>query len=434
MRTRSVVALLATAMMTGRHAAADYAGIGVEETAGMARERWPVQVGVTVPADASPDSLRLVQVVAEEPLREVPFQLLAVTDNHGLDERWRQLRNIQSFEIAFATDLPAHASLDFRLYYHPPDREITPAADSPALDVDKGDGLARVVDTGPARFTFRSDSGQMIQYELAGSGYIPQLLRERHNPVHGAGDLRTTRNNVRFWDIEDESHGVTYEETSGPVTWRLVRRGFLPHTDRQVEVTVTYAAFAGQPFLFTSSHIHFHSDWAVSGLRNNQLVFDRGFHTHGVYVTHEGELHTARAFDPESPDTHFDRLGVDPLPPDLPFIGMLHEDRGYGIGLVTLGRANLSSRRTVSPQDGSAYYHFLDSSLFGAGSPRNFFYVVRYEATQGNHRLVIPSGSVFASRSAILVYPVGTRDEETRYDELTHWIRMLRHPPRVYAR
>ncbi len=433
MKTIRYILILAV-LTGGRSVAEDYAGITVEETAGIAREYWPVQVGVTVPADASADSLVLVQVDTGDNLRAVPFQLIAEIDSHGWDERWRQLRDIKSFEIAFLTAIPAHASLDFRLYYGEPDADVASVPESRPLTIEKGEGLARRVDTGEARFEFRSDSGQLIKYQLAGAGYTPELLRQQNNPVHGAGDLRTTRNNVRFWDLDDESHGLTFDESSGPITWQLLRSGYMPHTDKQVEINVMYKAFAGMPFIVTSSHIHFHSDWAVSALRKNQLVFDRGFHTHGAYMNHDGELHAVRAFDPESPDTHFGTLGLDPLPPDLPFIGMLHEDRGYGIGLITLDRANLQSRRTVTPQDGGAYYHFLDSSLFGAGSPKNFFYLVCYEAYHGNHHLVIPAGSTFASRTAILAYPVGTRDDETRYDDLKRWIDKLRNPPRVYAR
>ncbi len=431
MLSASILALL----MAVTPVSGDYAGIAVEETAGIARDRWPVQVGVTVPAEAAAGTLRLVQVDAEENLREIPFQLIAEIDSHGLDQRWRQLRNIKSFEIAFLTPLPAHASLDFRLYYNPPQQDIAPPVETYGLSVSKEDGLGRTIDTGVARFAFDPKSGQMIQYRLAGSEYTPQLFRgDRHNPVHGSGDLRTSRNNVRSWNIEEESHAIQIEETSGTVTWQLVRCGFMPHTDRQVEVTVTYTAYAGMPFLYTSSHIQFHSDWAVSALRNNQLVFSRGHHTHGVYITDDGQAHVIRAFDPEEPNTYFDRLGLEPLSPDIPFLGMLHESRGHGIGLIPLGRANIQGRQTLSPQDGGAYFHFLDSSLHGVGSPNNFFYLVRYEACQGNHQMVIPAGSVFSSRTAILAYPVGNPEVDTRYDELKRWVRMLRNPPRVLAR
>ena len=433
MKTR-LVALAFTVFFCAEYAAADYAGIAVHETAGLARELWPVQVGVTVPEETSTDSLVLVQVGEDGSLQEVPFQLIGEIDSHGLDNRWGRLRNIKSIEIAFVTELPADASLDFRLYYSEPEVDVLPASASPRLNVESGEGLARIVDTGEARFEFHPDSGQLIKYTLAGAEHTPELLRERNNPVHGAGDLRTSRNNVRFWDLEDESHELTFDESVGPATWQLVRSGYMPHTDQQVEISVTYTAFAGMPLLLTSSHIRFHSDWAVAALRMNQLVFDRGFHTHGAYMTHDGQFNIRRAFNPEDPEEHFGTLGLDPLPPDVPFIGMLHEERGYGIGLVTLGRDNQRTQRVHVPQDGGAYYHFLDSDLFGAGSPRNFLYLVRYETYQGNHHLVIPSGSLYSSTAAILAYPVGGQNDDDRHYEVKRWIRMLRNPPRVYAK
>ncbi len=429
------IGLAVAVIMCGGHARADYAGIAVHETAGLDRTFWPVQVGVTVPMDASADSLILAQVNQDGSLQEVTFQLIHELDYHGLDERWRQLRDIKSFEIAFVTQLPAHAELDFRLYYNPPEQEMTPAAESPTLTVETGEGFARTVDTGAARFTFHPASGQLLTYELADTGFTPRFYRsERTEPVHGSGDLRTSRNNVRAWNHEDETHGLSHEESIGPITWQTVRSGYMPHSDRQIEVNVTYIAFAGMPFIITSSHIPFQSDQAVSALRKNQLVFSRGHHTHGVYMTRAGTIDAIRAYDPDHPDTHFGDLGVGSLPPDLPLIGMIHENRGYGIGLVTLDRANLRSRRPLSLPDGGAYYHFLDSSLHGIGNPRNFFYLVRYEAYQGEHRLVVPAGSVFSSTTAILAYPVGAPEDGARFDELTQWVHMLRNPPRIYAK
>lgn len=434
MKARLTVLALMTALWA-QNAAADFQTITVEETAGIERELWPVQVGVTVPADTPSDSLVLVRVREDGSLQEIDFQLINEIDSHGVDERWSQLRDIKSFEIAFVAALPANAALEFRLYHAEPESEIAPAENSPRLDVQTGEGFARVVDTGAARFDFHPSSGQLIKYELAGTGHVVEFYRGGENhAAHGSGDLRTSRNNVRSWDHEDESHGLTSDETMGPVTWQLVRRGYMPHTDQQIEVNVTYTAFAGMPFIITSSHIQFHSDWAVAALRTNQLVFSRGFHTHGAYMTGDGNVHTARAFNVDDPEEYFGDLGLGSLPAELPFMGMVHEDHGYGIGLVTLNRANQRMRRVAATQDGGAYSHFRDSDLHGVGNPSNFFYLVRYEAYQGNHRLVIPSGSLYSATSAILTYPVAGDGEDDRYDELKRWVEMLRHPPRVYAR
>lgn len=422
------------------HAAPEYAEIAVHETAGLHRALWPVQVGVTVPAAASADSLVLARVEEDGSLQAVAFQLVGEIVPRGVAERrpgspWANLRDIKTLDIAFVTELAADASLEFRLYYGAPEADVAPAAELPGLEVTRGEGLARTVNTGAARFEFHARSGQMTKYGLAGNDYTPEFYRnEQNEPIHGSGDTTTSANNVRNWNLEDEAHGLTYQETTGPITWQSVRSGYIPNTGGQLAITVTYKAFAGVPFVITSTQVYFHSDYAVRQLRSGQLVFSRGFHTHGVYLEPGGGFEVRRAYDPDDHAKHFGDLGVEWLSPDIPFIGMLHEDRGYGIGFVTLDRANYRTRQTAFPQDGGARYRFMDSSLHGAGNPRNFFYLVRYETYHGNNRLVIPAGSRFNSRSAILAYPVGDKAEDGRYEVAENWVTMLRNPVMFYAR
>ncbi len=431
-----------------------FSTIDIHETAQLDRENWPIQIGVPVDAEADRETLRLLRVCDEGKLHETRFQALTEVEPVFFGDRTPRGRQLKMVEIAFQTDLPAGATRNFRLYAGQPEQNVTPIDEPetlPELRSETGERLARTIDTGVARFAFHRDSGQLLNYRLHGNDATPGFVLGHqdpplHLPVHGSADLWSPPHswgNVRAWDPDDAAHNIAYEETAGPIAWRMLRTGYVPNAN-QTEVSLSYTVFAGMPFIIESTHMQMAVNMQVNAVRNNQLVFSRGEHTHGIYMTHDGEVQAARGYDPDDPEKRFHLLDVRPLAPDIPFIGMFHENRGDGIGMTTLGRVNQNTRGLVPPQDAGSSYYFFDGAIH-SNEARNFFYFVRAEIFPAVYldrtthpywhwyATVVPEGSVFSAQSAILVFPLGD-DEATRFDELTYWIERLRNPPRVEVR
>ncbi len=208
-----------------------------------------------------------------------------------------------------------------------------------------------------------------------------------------------------------------------------------------IEATVEYTAFPGLPLLFASSTVRLTEDRLINALRTDQLIFTRGLQTHGVYIDHNGRKHTVRMYDPNRPEQGFTQVNLRPLPPDLPFIGLYHEARRDGIGIVTIDHHIRNHDGPVSVGGDAAYFYFYDGKAYE--SP--WVYMCRGEVHHIDidgrpHNLinakfittVVPAGTLVATHSAIVVFTVGEgAGDEPRLDEVERWTRLLRTPPRV---
>ena len=113
----------------------------------------------------------------------------------------------------------------------------------------------------------------------------------------------------------------------------------------------------------------------------------------------------------------------------VPWLGLFHHRLRYGISIVNLSRFTLSGaadRRDLE----NAYYYFNDYGDHGTGANAylNFLYVTRLLAGG----TVVPKGSVFAERSAFLVFKVG--DDPAPFADVSRWAEMLRQPVKVEVR
>jgi hypothetical protein len=198
-------------------------------------------------------------------------------------------------------------------------------------------------------------------------------------------------------------------------------------TSNGVKTSVTYTAFAGMPFLLESSSMEFTANTYVNAVRNNELVFNRGQHTHGVWIDEAGKVNTILGYDPAEPKKFRGYLGSvdDPM---IPFVGLFNNTQRYGIGIVNLARLDYAPLSIASTQDRSRYY-FLDYGDHGTGEHYdwNFMYVSRSEIPSAT---VVPKGAIFAEHSAFLVFRTDA-DPAKQFDEVKRWTRMLRQPPKV---
>jgi len=232
------------------------------------------------------------------------------------------------------------------------------------------------------------------------------------------------------WNCERPATCPEMAIVRGDLAFRMVRRGRMWSAEN-VQATVCYTAFAEMPFLLESSEMEFTAATAVKAIRHNELVFSRGFHTEAIWPDEQGVPRTTAIYNKPDPKKF---LGiVQTVSPDIPWLGLLHDEKRYGIGIVNFFRREAtidgSSARTEN-----ARYYFLDYGAHGTGEryDYNFAYMCRalyYEGTR-SAPVQIQAGTVYEERSAFLVFTLGT-EETGRYTDLLKWVQLLREPPIV---
>lgn len=426
--------------------------IEVREPAGLERKAWPVFASLTVsPGDAADPAGRwvLVQDAGSGQTKAVPFQVLtALTPTYvalpepagkaasaprpSLVKTPPPRDDVRLVEIVFLADLPAEGSARYLLYRIPSGAaKVEPPAPAVKLAY-TGEGLGVTVDAGPAVFRFHPACGQFMSYvpKLAGSNEELGFKQYDQRPVHWNPDVYAKPQpwgHTSDWDIGKPDRKFEFLAARGPVAYRTVRYGAMP-TSNGVFASVTYTAVAGMPFLLESSMMQFTEDTRVNAVRANELVFNRGLHTHAAWRDEKGQTHTVLCYDPAEPKRF--REIVAKMGPDIPWIGLYNQQKGYGIGNVSLSRLDYSPTALAGPQSDRAYYYVNDYGEHGTEPPgydMNFLYICR---PQVYRRTVVPKGTIFAEHSAILVFS-SQQDKDGRFTNVEPWVKLLQNPVEV---
>ena len=78
-------------------------------------------------------------------------------------------------------------------------------------------------------------------------------------------------------------------------------------------------------------------------MRNNELVFSRGMHTHAVWADDPNAPATKMLYDKADPKRFFGRVAQ--VPVDIPWLGLFHDEHRYGIAVVNF--ANHHTARDI---------------------------------------------------------------------------------------
>jgi len=408
--------------------------ISVQETAGLARKGWPVIVGVALDAEEVGDptaDLALVQFdkVARQ-YRQLPFQVLGTVRPAYVGENVEASEGkpspLEMIELCFLADLEAHGQNRYALYYGAPGtRVFQPKAACPALDYyPNATGLS--VDTGPAAFSFDAKTGQLLSYtpKLAGCWRARDF---RQGPIHWNPDVwapPSSWGHTVDWDLRGPDAPQVVERR-GPLAYRVIRAGTLPHSNG-VKATVSYTLFAGMPFVLESSLLEFTAVTRVNAVRNNELVFRRGVHTHAAWPGRQGRVQVRRCYDPWDP-THFYGIVQSHLPADISWVALYNDRRRYGIGIVNLSGFHHSGAAPWRQDLAGAHYYFNDYGGHGTGRrmDMNFTYISRLLVG----RSVVPAGALFGESSAFVAFRLD--EEQGQLRRLRRWSAMLHQPPVV---
>jgi len=415
--------------------------IKLTETAGVARSQAPVEVTVRLEQAALKDA-GAVRLFRADRGGKAPVagQVLGVTSHEGTDSF---APAAQTFvRLAFLADVPAHGTATYEVALGGPK-----SADGAALKV-AGDDLGKILDTGPVLFELHKPSGQLLTIapKVAGGGRLvfQQDLKAGPLPVHWNPDVWLTggqwghtsdwNQGVAFEPAKhkaeaapagtEKSHPFFHREWRGPLLYRLTRWGRMPFAP-QVEVSVTYTAHAGSPVLLVQSVMEFREGAALHTARNAELVFSRGQFDTAVWLTKDGKLHTAPAYDYKEKDRSFKEIAR--LPPDVPCLGFANEQKGFGVAYVVLSAGGLN-KFTGQAADEQAHFYIRDYDEHGQGSPANFLYFVRPVVYRDHYfPTAVAGGSLYTESGAVVVFKLN-KEPAKKYEELLRWQRALARP------
>ena len=360
--------------------------IAVTESLEIDRGSWPIVARVRLPADIDDPLFVLRRQGRRAP---VAHQLLAVVEPDVTRRANASEADDRLVDVCFFADLRAGARRRFDLDLVAESRQAPPGA--PALKY-RGARFGTTVDTGPVEFAFDPVSGQLLSY-------VPQQ--------NGRGE-RTP----------------DFSESRGPLAYRSVRRGLMPSSNGTL-TEISYTVFAGMPFILESSRMEFTNDTDVRAVRHNELVFNRGIHTHGIWPDAAGKPQLGRLFDPQDPRKIYGNIKL--LKADIPWIGLVHPREGYGIVIVNNWYGSSAPEGSAGPHDGDAVYNLFD---YGEHAGENFHFNFSYVCRSLLPPVTVVKGSVFGERSAFLTFSVGL-DGDGRYDRLLRWTKLLGNLPVV---
>jgi|GEM_PF-928896 len=416
--------------------------ITVKERGGLARQGWPVTAGVPIRCGEVADPYASLYLVRYDPgfkNEPIPFHVFDVVQpefgpeieaqsgkSGGRGKEWPHL-----FQVGFPADLPANGTGTYLLYYSAqksvPARAIGPASltyrgENPGVTLDTGDVTFGLNPKTGSLMTFAADFSRKRQlYSFKQDG---RQLDIHYNPDVWAPPL--SWGHTCDWDLGNPGpYTPSLDISRSSYAYRSFRKGLMPRSN-ETKVDFTYTFYAGVPFFYADSRMEFTLNTLVNAVRNSELVFSRGQMTHGVWADEKGRPQEARLYDPDNVPRVYHKVAE--VSPDTQFVGMFSELDGAGICLVNLGRYAQSYSPAADPLNYKSEYYVSDLGLWLDSDHPSwaFTYMTRPEVY---YNTVIPKGTVFEERNAVLVFRVG--EGKQRFDDLLHWVKRLRTPPAV---
>lgn len=395
---------------------------------------WPLIVRVIRPDSwgASPsDQWSLVELNADGlPAYRIPFQILDRFDDQG---NRSESATPHSLDLCFPITLNADETRTYQLLQAATAAPVPWTPHRPADLRITGRGPGAQIDTGNAVFGFHPANGQFGWYIPKNAGVTNRLgfVQGNECACHHNPDVWCVQ---RSWGHTSDwrcqaTNDLAPEQIiqEGPLAYRFIRSGAMPYCDG-VRAQVSYTVLAGLPILLESSSMEFTKSLTVYAVRNNELVFNRGIHTHAAYPDRTGKPMSLRAYDPQQPSNFLGRLSIPDLDPDIPWVALYHDTRQYGIAMLNLERWTQTGAPT-RPANMPAYYYFNDYGDHGTGARYdwNFLYLCRAEVFT---LTALPAGAQFSENSAVLILQEGTVRPD-RLRDIESWRKKLEFPPLI---
>jgi hypothetical protein len=404
------------------------------ERCGESFSAWPMIVRVVCPDSWNPEKAgdwTLIELDTDHiPRHRLPFQKLDAFDALGAPNK---LAPVRAVDLCFPITLKAGETRSYRLLSKASPTNLPWTPNRPADLKIEGQGPGAQIDTGNTVFGFHPANGQFGWYLPKNAGITNHLgFRQgaeaacHHNP--DVWCFPRAWGHTSDWRCQSTNGSAPAQIVQqGPLVYRFVRSGWMPNCDG-IRVRVSYTVFAGLPIVMESSLMEFTQSLVVYAVRNNELVFNRGIHTHAAYPDATGRPISVRAFDPDHPTNFLGRLPIPDLDPDIPWVALYNETNQSGVAMLNLERWSFTGAPN-RPLNMPAYYYFNDYGSHGTGArfDWNFLYFCRAEVFTIS---ALPAGSQFGESSAIFILQDGTVRPD-QLEQIESWRKRLEYPPLI---
>ncbi len=355
-----------------------YQSFVVREKAGLDRANEPVEFSITVRAEDCADldkELRVCELDAKGKIwTPLPFQTFNAKEFAGTPPGTSNPNYLQhpskSIEVISPLSVAARKAKVCAVFY---DNPSVPPVPPVLTDLQvAGPSLGATVENWYYSVKLSDESGQIASFDLkpenqasrvslaessfeVKSGHgpaawngkpIPRLTNSLSRAVHWNPDSFSDNGkwgHTFSWNPPDRTEVIT----RGPLLFRITNSGRMPGDTPQVDVSVTYSFYPGQPYVLATTLMKVRDTLNTSAIRDGEIVLDSHLITNFVWREKTGEIQTIRTLHGANWQ---DEWGYR-VDPDVPWIAMTNELDGYGVGTAIL------SAQTFNPTFGEATLH-----------------------------------------------------------------------------
>jgi hypothetical protein len=308
----------------------DHRLLVLSEDYGIARRNEPVTLFLSAPGatvHSWEDELRVASFnPASGESEEIPSQVLfskRLRDTSDASEEYT------TCQIAFLAKVPAHGKVYYLIFFGNPQAEAPEYASDLSLSED-AQGM-KWIENSYYRACIDQKSGQVrgLFTKVYGQYGHPGFLNDKYT-VHYNPDAWVRGRSWSHTSDWNPPPNMTLE--TGPVATVVRRWGPLPWVP-EIDCQVVYTFFSQSPYFLVSSTLDVKEDIVVNALRNEEVVLHPETEIdHVAWRTKRGEVR----YKPAELESGLSRGMLGIIDSDAPYVGLVREKDGFGVGAVRL--------------------------------------------------------------------------------------------------
>lgn len=406
-----------------------YQSVVLEEKAGLARHREPVEFSIAARAENCGDLAKELRVFSVEPVTQEliarPFQTFNAGQFGGTppgtaNENYLQHPS-QFIDVVTLASVGAHRKSVFVVCYDNPDAKPLPA---PRSDLTvTGESLNALVENKYFAAKLDDKSGQIASFTLKGrsANPVPRLTNSQSGALHWNPDSFGDNGlwgHTFSWDPPEK----TVVTTRGPLMFRITNSGRMPGYTPQIWASVTYSFYAYTPYVKVTTSMEVRDTFNANAIRNGEVVLDTHLVDHFVWEEKDGSLKKIRTLHgPNWQDEWATRVDA-----DIPWLAMTNEADNYGIGAINIAATTFNPHSGEATLHRPAYYLYYHHFW---GTPLTYFtrgWVYPFSDYQRGPIITVKPGSTYFEKMALM--PFFLCEGDIRYQAITRMSMALKQP------